>query len=186
MSFEKEMIGPSDTIYAIVTQYEGIREKLLELSPKFQKLNQPLLFNTVARTTTVEKAAKMGGIYLREMLYQLNEVIGLEKEYLEAEKKRVLAPSELKTTETRQITNADKPEWLSDPQAFPILDVRGMTDDPFETVFAASEKTAPGSGFCLVQKFEPFPLIGYLESRHFTHFTEKMSPVEYRIYFYKI
>ena len=83
---KSHLITAEDTIYDIITRYPETKKRLLELSPRYEKLNNPVLFETVARFTTVQKAAQMVGIYLREMLYQLNDAIGLGEEYLQKEK----------------------------------------------------------------------------------------------------
>lgn len=42
------MISETDTIYDLVKRDGRIRTRLLELSPKFARLNNPVIFNTVA------------------------------------------------------------------------------------------------------------------------------------------
>jgi hypothetical protein len=72
------LIAENEKIYDIVKKYPEIKNILIKISPKFKKLNNPVMFNTVARKTTVKKAAQIAGIDIEEMLDKLNRA--LEKE----------------------------------------------------------------------------------------------------------
>ncbi|MCX7821340.1 MAG: DUF1858 domain-containing protein [Brevinematales bacterium] len=171
-----ELIKETDKIYDIVTKYPQIKEKLLSISNKFQKLNNPLIFNTVAKVTTVRKASEVAGIYINEFLYELNDAIGLGKEFLEFKKKDIFSKKEafLKTE------GDVKPVWADDLKDFIVKDVREIGEPFFEVVeFAKTHKY-----FCIVQNFKPIPLITYLESLGFESYTE-FKDNAYYIYFYK-
>lgn len=176
------VITENDTIYKIVTKYPGIKEKLKDISPRFDRLNHPVLFNTVAKVTTLKKAADIGKVYLREMLYQLNDFIGLSSEYLALAKKDVLTQQSDFLRQKPQAVETE-PEWLKKTGNFEYLDVSEMIEDPFNKVIEKARSTKDGDGFILIQKFEPLPLISYLESIGFDHYTKIVSEWEYRVYF---
>lgn len=73
-----KLITKNDKIYGIVKENPAIKEVLIKIAPGFKKLNNPILFKTVARVTTVEKAAKMAGIKVEDLLERLNN--NIEKE----------------------------------------------------------------------------------------------------------
>ena len=75
------------------------------------------------------------------------------------------------------------PDWLERARDFPFEDVRLDTEDPIAKVNKLADSIAEGEGFSLVQNFEPLPLIRYLKSRQFIHYTDKVNENEYRIYF---
>ena len=164
---EKKLITPDDTIYDIVTRYPEVKQRLLEISPRYQNLNNPALFQTVARLTTVKKAAAMGNIYLREMLYQLNDAIGLGEEYLQQEKSSTanlsMNPDIYRPTE--------KPPWWEQRTTFPLLDVRGKSH-PFEEITTTVQRLEPGEGLLVIQEFVPYPLIDYLKTQQYEVFYE--------------
>ncbi|MCF6185104.1 MAG: UbiA family prenyltransferase, partial [Bacteroidales bacterium] len=48
-----------------------------------------IIFNTVAKITTVKQASKIGKVYLNELLYELNSAIGLGKKFLNIKKHQI-------------------------------------------------------------------------------------------------
>ncbi|HEB10373.1 MAG TPA: DUF1858 domain-containing protein [Spirochaetales bacterium] len=180
----RELITAADKIYDIIKIHPELKEVLINLSPKFNKLNNTLLFNIAARRTTVRDAAGVAKLYLREMLYRLNQAVGLGDDFLTLQKSQAqgLIQDFLKKDQP-QGEQAAVPDWLDRARDFPIEDVRPDNEDPFAKVNKLADSIAEGEGFCLVQKFEPLPLIRYLKSRQFIHYTEKVDENEYRIYF---
>lgn len=72
------LIAENDKIYEIVKKYPEMKDVLIKISPKFKKLNNPVMINTVARRTTVKKAAQIAGIDIEEMLDRLNKALKKE------------------------------------------------------------------------------------------------------------
>lgn len=180
MSFIKE----NDIIYNIVKKYPEIKDTLIEISPKFKKLENPLIFNTVAKFTTVEKAASIGKVYLKEMLYKLNETIGKEEEYFNYEKSRIVNMKDNFLKKSLE-NNNEKPLWMDKKDNFKILDVRNLGHDPFPEITNEAKKLKTGEGFILIQTFEPLPVISYLAKSGIEHYTEKIKEDEFHVYFYK-
>jgi len=165
---EKKLITENDTIYDIVTRYPEVKERLLELSPRYERLNNPALFQTVARITTVKKAAMMGNIYLREMLYQLNDAIGLGEVFLKQEKEATKGIS----LAMGSVEVLPQPSWWEKRQDFVRLDVRGKSH-PFHEITAEVEKLQPGEGLMVFQDFVPYPLIDYFTQQGYETYYEK-------------
>jgi len=183
-SHNRKLITAEDKIYDILKIHPELKEVLINLSPKFSKLNNTLLFNIATRRTTVRDAAGIAKLYLREMLYRLNQAVGMGDEFLALQKSQAqgLIQDFLKKDQ-QQGEQAAVPDWLDRARDFPIEDVRLDNEDPFAKVNKLADSIFKGQGFCLIQKFEPLPLIRYLKSRHFIHYTEKVNEDEYRIYF---
>lgn len=70
------MISESDKIADVLTKYPHLKEKLLQRSPKFQNLNNPIVFNTVGRFARIADVAKNTGEDVTELLHFLNSHIG--------------------------------------------------------------------------------------------------------------
>jgi hypothetical protein len=186
-SHNSKLITAEDKIYDIIKIHPELKEVLINLSPIFSKFNNTLLFHIAARLTTVRDAAGIAKLYLREMLYRLNQAVGMGDDFLAVQKSQAqgLIQDFLKK-EQPQGEQAAVPDWLDRARGFPIEDVRLDNEDPFAKVNKLADSIAEGQGFCLVQKFEPLPLIRYLKSRQFIHYTEKVNEDEYneyRIYF---
>jgi hypothetical protein len=180
------IITAKDTIFEIVSSFPVLRKTLVDISKRFEKLNNPLLFNTVAKLTTVEKASKMGNVYLNEMLYQLNEAVGKGDEFLRAVKARgAKAQGTFLKERFSAPTARPRPDWMDRASTFETLDVREMTGEPFFEVTKRTSTLGPGGGLVLIQRFEPAPLISHHESQGFETFTERVSDDEFRIHFYR-
>lgn len=180
----KKLIDENDTVYDVVTKYPGIRARLLEMSDKYKRLDNPVVFHTVARMTTLKKAADVGGIYWKEFLYQLNDAIGLGREFLEKSKTDAFTAHGRTAGPSAGTAMAERPSWMEGAGSFGVMDVR-EGGEPFEAVTSRAKALTSGQGFVLVQVFEPQPLIGYLATLGFEHFTEKKGDAEFRVYFYK-
>jgi len=72
------LIAENDKIYEIVKRYPEMKDVLIKISPKFKKLNNPVMVNLVARRTRVKKAAQIAGIEVEEMLDKLNKALKKE------------------------------------------------------------------------------------------------------------
>ncbi len=76
-------------------------------------------------------------------------------------------------------------EWADNKESFEVIDGRGLKGNFLSTILTKAEVVAVGSGICVVQGFEPFPLYSTMADIGFEHLTEKISDTEYRAYFYR-
>ncbi len=76
-------------------------------------------------------------------------------------------------------------EWIDKKELFEVVDARGLAGNFLSTILAKAEVMAAGSGVCVVQVFDPFPLYNTMADIGFEHHTEKISDNEYRTYFYR-
>ena len=76
MSEQKLLITPETTVADLLEYYPGLEQRLLELSPSFAKLKNPLLRRTVARITTLRRAAQVAGLNAIDMVNTLRKVAG--------------------------------------------------------------------------------------------------------------
>ncbi|MEI7641111.1 MAG: DUF1858 domain-containing protein [bacterium] len=184
---EKTIITQDSSIFDIVTQYPELKEVLSGLSSNFKRLQNPVLFNTVAKITTVKKASEIGKIYLNEMLYTLNEAIGMGSEYLDYVKKNIPALQDgfLKRRFSAEETLAEKPSWLDNMKTFAEVDARKIDGEPFQFIIEKANAISEGEGFLLIQKFKPAPVMAYLETQGLANYAVKKGEDEWHIYFYK-
>ncbi len=250
---QKKPVTASDNVKEILDQYPELKNVLLNLSPKFKRLQNPVMYNTLARYVTFKDAAKITGVSVCEILHTINNYLGTaqllynsmpecietqqeiedrgepltweesNERYImtEANQEELvnkimdLAPGEniviisvgeptiaIKAARAKDfkynieknrewrlsVFNPHKGEqgpWQQRKQDFDVLDVRGMSTDPFDVIMKKAYSLSPGEGFVLVQSFEPFPIIKMLSEMGFDHETEHVSPYEVRIYFYR-
>ncbi len=61
-------LNPGTKIYDLMTTYPFLMDYFIELSPHFQNLKNPEMFNTMAKVADIEKAAGAGGLDLKELM----------------------------------------------------------------------------------------------------------------------
>ncbi|RZN15094.1 MAG: DUF2249 domain-containing protein [Methanosarcinales archaeon] len=76
-------------------------------------------------------------------------------------------------------------EWNDKKESFEVLDGKELVGEFLSTVIKKAKEVAAGSGICVVQNFEPFPLYSIMADLGFEHSTENTSDTEYRVYFYR-
>jgi len=59
-------------------QYPELKEILISMSPKFKRMQNPVMYETIARFADFNDASKMTGISVCEILHTINEYLGTE------------------------------------------------------------------------------------------------------------
>ncbi len=187
MEKEKDFITEEDTVYDVITKYPQLKEVLVKISPKYKRLYNPVLFNTVAKVTKLKKAAEVGNIYVKELLYQLNDAIGKGKEFLDYFKNQIPKMQEefLKKQFGDIKKQEQKPDWMDNNQNFEVFDATKIEGEPFAHIVEFAKKIKVNQGFVLIQKFVPAPMISYLETLGFESYVDKSEKDIIKVYFFK-
>ena len=77
---EDDGIGPDSVIAPLLKRYPFLKEFLIALNPKFDKLNNPVLFKTMGNIATLDIIAMRGGIEVEELIARLKERVAQENE----------------------------------------------------------------------------------------------------------
>lgn len=77
-----DLITPKDKIAAVFEAHPELKDKLIQRSPRYKNLNNPVVFNVVGKVTMIEVVAKVVGEDLDELLEFLNTAIGQREAYL--------------------------------------------------------------------------------------------------------
>ncbi len=254
----KEKVKPifaKANIKETLDKHPGLKNVLVKLSPKFEKLQKPTLYNTLARFASFKDAAKLTGVSVCEILHAINEYLGVAHELIDNAPECIAIHSEddniigeeitweevneryilnddtiteimakvssLKAQENIVIISVEKPisllkattglglklnieegrefrisifnskeeqksHWYDRKDDFEVLDVRTMTSDPFDIIIKKAYDTEEDSGFKLVQRFEPIPIINMLKEMGFEHSTSIINEQEIWVYFHKL
>jgi len=255
---EKDAAQPilaSSNIKATLDKHPELKEVLVSLSSKFKRMQNPALYNTLARFANFKDAAKITGLSVCEILHTINRHLGVEDQLIKsmpecvkqqthedldnsvpidweesAERfiynndtieELVKKTSSLEPQENIVIISVEKPNellkvatglnfvyniekareyrvsifnpkkaeaalpWQDRKESFEILEVRSMKSDPFDIILKKAYEVEEDSGFMLIQKFEPIPMISMLEEMGFDYLTEKKGIFEYWVYFHK-
>lgn len=154
-----------------------LKEVLLELSPKFKKLNNPLIYKTVGKWATFGDVARIGNISICELLHTLNKAIGQEDELFRR------FPDCIKELES-ETRPEEAPDWMERVKQFILFDVRERDDYFFPDVIKQLRRLTPNQALTVVNSFDPVPLKKAAEEMGFKHHTEKVSDWEYRVHFH--
>jgi len=75
----KTEITPQTMVSDMLENYPELEDKLIEISPIFEKLKNPLLRKTVAKVATLKQAATIGNVSIGDLINQLRDAAGLNK-----------------------------------------------------------------------------------------------------------
>ncbi len=154
----------------------ALKEVLIKISPKFEKLNNPLIYKTVAKWATFNDVARIGNISICELLHLLNKANGTEERLYEA------FPDCVKEIETEEA--AEKPEWMDTVRQFILFDVRERNDYFFPEVVKKMRQLKPDQALTVINSFDPVPLKNSAREMGFDSYTEKKSDWEFHVHFH--
>lgn len=75
--------------------------------------------------------------------------------------------------------------WKKDKETFEVRDVRSLKGNFLPGILKKAEKLEVGQGLCVIQSFEPIPLYSALGEMGFEYETEKVSEIEYKVFFHR-
>jgi hypothetical protein len=76
MAAENLVISPKTKVGELLDTYPQLESVLLDLSPAFARLKNPILRKTVARIATLQQAAVVGGLKTDELVNRLRKEAG--------------------------------------------------------------------------------------------------------------
>jgi hypothetical protein len=142
------IVNPETTVGALLEAYPEVERVLLEMSPAFAKLRNPVVRRTVAKVATLEQAAKLGGVSLQAMIRRLRDVVGQ-------------AEPEFPVLQPRLDPVADS-SWLTKCRVVEEVDADAMLErgvHPIGKIREAVGALCPGEVVVLRSSFQPQPLI---------------------------
>jgi uncharacterized protein (DUF2249 family) len=169
-------INANTKIAAILKSHPEALEAIISISPKFNKLRNPLLRKVMAARTSIKTAGKISGCGV-EAFFDKLEPLGFAID-------RSLNDVDLEAENTRVPAFVHNME----PEKTVTLDVRPIIEggnDPFNTITAEIKRLPEGFVLELINSFEPVPLIGILSKQGFKHFVDTQLEGIVTTYFFK-
>jgi hypothetical protein len=166
------IIAPKTKIAELIDAYPQLEQVLIGYVPAFEKLRNPLLRKTVARVTTLQQAAVIGGVQVEDLINRLRKEVGQDQFAGEA--------AAAYTTE--------RPGWFSEARVVAELDARGMLEageQPVNQVIAELQALDRGEIYRLLAPFMPAPLVDKASSLGISHWVTRSDGEEFVIYFCK-
>lgn len=169
-------INPETKVGALLEAYPGIDEVLIAWVPAFAKLRNPVLRKTVAKVATLEQAARIGGVSVREMVRKLREATG--QSALEVIHGQGAPPAEEST--------AEAPAWLSKDRVRYTINADSMLErqvHPLGKVRECVVALQVGEIVELTSAFRPEPLIEAMARSGLAVYSHETSPGRHTTYF---
>ena len=157
---KKADITPLTRIADLLDAYPELEETLIGLAPVFRKLRNPVLRRTVAKVATVEKAASIADIPVRELVVELRQAAGLN----------VHADSGDIAAESAAIDDAPPPDWVDPARVRETIDADTLLDAgtvPLPHIIEQARALQGHELLLVTSAFRPAPLIAVLEDAGF-------------------
>ena len=147
----------------LLNDYEGMKDILIKINPKFKKLNNPVLRRTLAKIAGIKQAAIVGGMDPIDLLNQLREAVGQVTLDMETPEEVVEAKG--------------KPEWLS-KEPISSLDANKLLDEernPLAELHKALKSIGNGDVIAIAADFRPEPLIDEMQKAGHEVFVQEVT-----------
>ncbi len=169
---EQLIITPKTKIYDLLSAYPQLEDVLISRAPQFKKLRNPILRKTVAKVTSLQQAATIGGIKTEELVNHLRQHVG---------------QTSVDSIEVENSTyNINKPDWFDEKKVVENIDIREMLnagEQPVHEVMTAIKKLGASKILKVIAPFIPAPLIDKSLSMNYKHWLSKTEDNEVIVYF---
>ena len=166
-------IKMNTTVAELLNDYEGMKDILIEINPKFKKLNNPVLRRTLAKVATVKQAAIVGGMKPSELLNKLREKVGQKP--LETGKK--IDDIDIKLDE--DIASIPPKETIDANQLL------NEEKNPLAVIFNKLRTYDSGEVIKITSDFKPEPLIEEFINKGHKVFCKELDEKSYETYVQK-
>ena len=169
-------ITPETKIAELLDAYPQLEEVLVQQSPHFKALKNPILRRTVAKVATLEKASQMSGIPVRRLVAALREAVGLPGEPSAADVGPDVEPA---------VVDSVAPDWFDEAKVALWIDADELLATgqvPLPRVQRAAHELAPGTLLCVKSAFRPAPLLEALHKAGHRTYVTKASPDAFHTY----
>ena len=131
----------------LLNDYEGMKDILIKINPKFKKLNNPVLRRTLAKIAGVRQAAIVGGMDPVDLLNQLREAVGQ-------------TPVDI-ITPKGEVEVEEAPEWIlkEAKQALNANEILDQERNPLAELHKALKAIDEGEVITIEADFQPEPLM---------------------------
>jgi hypothetical protein len=167
-------INPQTKLGSILETHPEIGEALVGWAPGFGKLKNPVIRQTVVKGSTVEEAARLGGISIRDLVEKLREATGQG------------AMSVIEEAKALALEGGGKPAWLDRSKIRKTIDADAMLQTgvhPLGTVKESVVAVETGEIVELTAGFRPEPLIEAMRNAGLAVYSEQTEPGRHSTYF---
>jgi uncharacterized protein (DUF2249 family) len=167
-------INANTKIAAVIKQRPEAIEAIISISPKFEKLRNPLLRKIMAGRTSLAMAAKVGGCSVNDFFEKLRPLgFTIESNVLPVIEEQAPVPDFIHAIREEQLVE---------------LDVRPLIaagKDPLSLILEKAKDIKPGQILKIINTFAPVPLVPLLEKKGFISYMDKVEDKLVETYFFK-
>jgi hypothetical protein len=164
------IITPKTKVGQLLETYPQLEAVLLEVSPAFAKLKNPVLRKTVARVASLQQAALVGNVDVAALVNRLRNAVG-----------------QASISEVAGITlQTNRPEWFQEDKIHSTTEVQPLLDQgqqPVHVVLGELKSLPTGKIHCIIAPFLPAPLIEKAESLGYANWVAENEPNKCVVYF---
>ncbi|MCK5775993.1 MAG: ferredoxin, partial [Bacteroidales bacterium] len=167
---KKDHISPilaSSNIKVTLDKYPELKDVLVSLSPKFKKMQNPALYNTLARFANFKDAAKITGLSVCEILHTINGHLGVEDKLIKS------MPECLHQKNHEDVNNSTEIYWEESLERYIY------NNDTIEELIKKTSALNPSENLVILSVEKPNELLKLVEGLNFVYNLEKTR--EYRI-----
>jgi hypothetical protein len=194
------LITPGMKIAELLDAHPQLEDVLIELAPAFTKLRNPVLRTTVARVATLERAAAMAGMPVRDLVIQLRSAVGQPTDrddptaspaptacgcFHPAENE----PVGLTVNADQNAGQDDPPAWLREERVTRTIDAAAILaagQVPLRPVLQAAESLGVSEILRITVDFRPIPLIKMLERKGFVTCARQVGVDQFELFITKM
>ncbi len=162
-----DAIVASSNIKATLDMHPELKQVLVELSPKFKRMQNPALYNTLARFANFNDAAKITGVSVCEILHTINKSLGTETKLLKN------MPQCVEKTTTDIETESVEISWEESAERYIY------NNDTFEELIKKVSGLQPQENIVIISVEKPNELFKVAKGLNFLFNVEKTR--EYRV-----
>ncbi len=164
-------ITPDSRLGELLERWPGLEQVLIELSPHFRALRNPVLRRTVAKVATLRQVSSVSGVPLGALIERLRAGAGL---------------STVAFADERGESQGERPEWAAERTATHTHDARAAIEageHPLPKVMADLAALAGAEVYQLLTPFVPAPLVDLAREKGFVAHSVVESDALVRTFF---
>ena len=169
------LITPETRVGTLLSDFPELETVLMGMSPKFEKLKNPVLRKTVGKVATLRQVARVGDLPVSALVNRLRQAVGQQ---------------ELVVDDSGDLddTAAAPPEWLKKERIVRSIDIRERIErgeQPISDVMKIASALRAGEIAEIIAPFIPAPLIDLAKGKGFIVHLEPVSDNRVVVFVYK-
>ena len=167
------LITPTMKVAELLERWPALEDLLVAQAPAFKRLRNPVLRRTVARVATLEQAAGIAGLGVRDLVAVLRRAVGQPVDAGDAPSDRA------------GVADGPPPDWLVLDRVSRVIDANALLDQgavPLTAVVEAARALAQHDILDVTVAFRPIPLMDSLARQGYRCHLRAAAPDGFHLY----